>query len=121
MCVSRTTGSGFGGPFERIPEASAVPSSVVARVGRTSGPKPGLSPPSETNGGTSEEQKDERNKGHPKCRCGVGIKARVAQFPNFMLDEGEQGDIDSERDEGNGGGEEGCEGRKQGDRNMGGE
>jgi len=117
----RTTSSVLRVPLELPPETPAVPGLVGFRFGWTSGVKSGLPPPSETNGATGEEQKNERSKGHPKCRCGIGHKARVAQFPNFMFDEREQGNIDGERNKRDEGCEERRERREQGNRDMGGE
>lgn len=103
-------------PSEPPPEAPK-PGTVRTRF---SGIKPAL-PPSETNGATRKEQKNERGKGHPERRRGIGGKGRAFQSPNLVLDECEEGDIDSERDQGEGGGEEGCEGGEEGDRHVGGE
>lgn len=94
---------------------------VGSRRGRICGAKPGLPSPSEADGATCEDQKDEGNKGHPKRRCGVGLKVGVGQFPNFVLDQREQSDVDSKRDESNEGGEERGKGCKEGNRDVGGE
>lgn len=58
---------------EPIPEASK-PGTVGTRLGGT---QPRLPPPPETNGATSEDQEDERNKSHPEGRRGVGGESRI--------------------------------------------
>jgi len=110
---ARRAGSSFSRPLEPTPKTSE-PGLVGPMRGWTSGIKPGLSPPSETNGAAGKEQKDERSKGGPKRRSGVGHKVRVVQFPHFMLDERKQSDVNGERDKGDEGGEERCNGGKQG-------
>lgn len=107
----------LGGPPEPTPEASE-PASVGTRVGWVGAMQPRLSPPSETNSETCEEQKDERGKGHPERRRGISGEVRVVQGANLMLDKREQGDIYSERDEGEDGGEERDKGREEGNRSV---
>ena len=76
--------------------------------------QPRPSPPSETNGETGKEQKNERGKSHPERRRSVGGEIRVVQGPNLMLDEREQGDIYSEHDE-----SEGCREERENEREEG--
>jgi len=113
---SRTVGLVFRRSPEPAPEASE-PGTVGTRF---SGIKPRLPPPSETNGATRQEQKNERGKGHPERRRGIGDKLRVFQSPNLVLDEREEGDIDSKCDECDGSGEERCKGGEEGNRDVGG-
>ena len=75
--IPHTASSIFASPPEPVPEAS-IPGLVIrARFGRVSRTKSRLPPPAETDGTTSKEQKNERDEGHPKGRCGVGHKPRV--------------------------------------------
>lgn len=117
--ISHKASSILASPPEPAPEASKSGLVVRARFGRVSRTKSRLPPPAEANGTTSKEQKNERDEGHPKGRCGIGHKVRVAQFPHFMLDKREEGYVNSERDEGEEGGEEGSKGGEEGNCDVG--
>jgi len=112
----RLVGGGAAVPAEATEEAG------LARVGHGVVPvvEP-APPPAEADGAPSEQQQDQAGEGQPEPWAGRCVRVGPGEFIELVLRESVEGNIDSECNEGEQGGEEGDEGGDEGDRDVGGE